>query len=488
VLDEPGPRVRTTAGAGAPFRRRLGNGQTSPTISSRAGDFGEDGPGSVSYQLILSANGIASGLFALDAADTSAGDGDGIGQGAQITLSQVGNTITGSAGGTDYFTISINPGTGVVTFSQLSPIWHPTPGASFDEAAALNTAAAANVQVPADDHRCRRRHQTRRRSTSARASSLSRTMAPTRPSNGQAALDTIVLDETRPEGTDTAGAGAPTGDASATANFADNFNAPSDFGADGPGSVNYSLLLSANGIASGLFALDASDTSAGDGDGIGQGAAITLSQVGNTVTGSAGGTITSRSRSTPGTGVVTFSQLNPIWHPTPGSSFDEAAVLSTSLASNLQVIQSITDADGDVDSASINIGQGVFSIQDDGPDASLNTGASLDNLALRREPSGRHRPRRAALRRPATPPSRPTSADNFNGPADFGAGRPGERPLCACPVGEWYWLLAFSRSIRPTPPAGDGDGIGRGTEITLSLSGQHGDGLCQRYQLLHYHH
>jgi hypothetical protein len=72
-----------------------------------------------------------SGLFALDAADISGGDGDGIGQGAEITLSQVGNTITGSAGGTDYFTISIDPATGVVTFTQLSPIWHPTPGASF---------------------------------------------------------------------------------------------------------------------------------------------------------------------------------------------------------------------------------------------------------------------------------------------------------------------------------------------------------------------
>jgi protease-4 len=37
-------------------------------------------------------------LFALDAADTTDGDGDGIGQGAEIVLNQTGNTITGSVG------------------------------------------------------------------------------------------------------------------------------------------------------------------------------------------------------------------------------------------------------------------------------------------------------------------------------------------------------------------------------------------------------
>ena len=38
--------------------------------------------------------GVASGLFALDAADTTAGDGDGIGQGASIVLNKVGNDIS----------------------------------------------------------------------------------------------------------------------------------------------------------------------------------------------------------------------------------------------------------------------------------------------------------------------------------------------------------------------------------------------------------
>ena len=53
------------------------------------------------------APGVASGLFALDAADTTAGDGDGIGQGASIVLNKVGNDILGQIGGVTYFTISV---------------------------------------------------------------------------------------------------------------------------------------------------------------------------------------------------------------------------------------------------------------------------------------------------------------------------------------------------------------------------------------------
>src|SRR5207342_2228606 len=84
----------------------------------------------------------------------------------------------------------------------------------------------------------------------------------------------------------------------------------------------------------------------------------------------------------PGTGVVTFSQLNPIWHPTPGASFDEAAALNTAAAANVQVQQTITDGDGDTDAATVDIGQGVFSIQDDGPNAAVDPQATLDTVVL----------------------------------------------------------------------------------------------------------
>ncbi|MBI2305747.1 MAG: structural toxin protein RtxA, partial [Rhodocyclales bacterium] len=88
-----------------------GDGVTEATITGAAvqalfaaPDFGTDDEGSVSYALFLDGEDVGSGLYALDATDTSAGDGDGIGQGDEILLNQSGNTITGSAGSTDYFT------------------------------------------------------------------------------------------------------------------------------------------------------------------------------------------------------------------------------------------------------------------------------------------------------------------------------------------------------------------------------------------------
>ena len=111
VLDETRPVGTETDGDSAPA------GLDTVTVNlagnfAAATDFGSDGPGSATYSLVLTGSNVASGLFALDAADTTAGDLDGIGQGAQIVLNQSGNTITGSAGGTNYFTITLNPATG----------------------------------------------------------------------------------------------------------------------------------------------------------------------------------------------------------------------------------------------------------------------------------------------------------------------------------------------------------------------------------------
>src|SRR4029453_6324380 len=121
--------------------------------------------------------------------------------------------------------------------------------------------------------------------------------------------DTLVLDETRPVGTEEDGDSAPAGLATGTANFADNFAAVVDYGSDGPGSVSYALSLTGSNVASGLYALDAADTSAGDGDGIGQGTQIVLNQSGNTITGSVGATNYFTITVDPLTGEVTFNQL-----------------------------------------------------------------------------------------------------------------------------------------------------------------------------------
>lgn len=259
-------------------------------------------------------------------------------------------------------TLTVNATTGAYTVTQVAPIMHPAGGDENDVSFTVTYRVSdhdgdtvdGTIVINVDDD------------------------TPLATVNGQAQLDVITLDESRPEGTDTPGGSPPNGDMSATANFADNFTAPIAYGADGPGSTVYSLVLSANGIGSGLYALDPTDTETVI-DGYGQGAEITLSQVGNVITGSAGGVDYFTITIDPVTGVVTFTQLEPIWHPTAPGNFDESATLTTAAAANIQVVQTVTDSDGDSAQASINVGQGVFVIQDDGPNEIQPDPASLEN-------------------------------------------------------------------------------------------------------------
>ena len=66
----------------------------------------------------------------------------------------------------------------------------------------------------------------------------------------------------------------------------------------------------------------------------------------------------------PATGVVTFTQVANIWHSDPTNPRCGDADARAGL---LQLVQTVTDADGDSATASINLGAGVFTIQDDGP-------------------------------------------------------------------------------------------------------------------------
>jgi len=90
-------------------------------------EFGADGPAgedSENYTLKLNGENVASGLFAVDNTDTDANDGNGFGQGSPIVLNEVDGDIVGSAGGLNYFTISVNAQTGEVTLTQYENIWH----------------------------------------------------------------------------------------------------------------------------------------------------------------------------------------------------------------------------------------------------------------------------------------------------------------------------------------------------------------------------
>ncbi|MCT2402114.1 hypothetical protein, partial [Novosphingobium mangrovi (ex Huang et al. 2023)] len=55
--------------------------------------------------------------------------------------------------------------------------------------------------------------------------------------------------------------------------------------------------------------------------------------------------------------------------------------LTLANAADLKVVQTVTDADGDQDTASINLGANVFFIEDDGPDAKVINGTP-DTLTL----------------------------------------------------------------------------------------------------------
>ncbi len=149
-----------------------------------------------------------------------------------------------------------------------------------------------------------------------------------------------------------------------------------DYGSDGPGSTSYSLSLTGANVASGLYAL---------GVGGAQGASIVLNvdttgaDAGDIV-GSAGGVEYFRIHVDTTTGQVTFSQSENIWHSNTGND-DDSSTLTLSNANLLQIVQTVTDADGDRDTASINLGTGVFSIEDDGPDAVVSN-AQADTLVL----------------------------------------------------------------------------------------------------------
>ena len=289
-------------------------------------------------------------------------DLDGIGQGAQIVLNQSGNTITGSAGGTNYFTITLNPATGQVTFTQLNNIWHAST-ASDDDTATLTLANANLLTLVQTVTDADGDFDTAAINLGTGVFQIEDDGPDAVVANAVAAA--IVLDESPV---------APNGDGivSATGNFALNFGSPppTDFGSDGPGSATYSLVLTGSNVASGLFALDPADTSAGDGDGIGQGAQIVLNQSGNVITGSIGAITYFTIQINPATGVVTFTDntANNLWHANTGNP-DDPQTLTLANANLLTLVQTVTDADGDSDTAAINLGAGVFTIEDDGPDA-----------------------------------------------------------------------------------------------------------------------
>ncbi len=314
--------------------------------------FGADGAGSIGYSLALTGTNVASGLYAVDPAAAN-------GQGAAIVLNQVGNVITGSAGGVDYFTLTINPSTGEVTLALLDNVWHgDTTNADDSVALTMGQGVLTLVQTVTD------------------ADGDSASAAVDLGANGVfrfeddgpragLAVEAPSLGATVDESLVSLGGVGTDGVASATlsaANVQAQFNPA--FGADGAGSIGYSLALTGTNVASGLYAVDPAAAN-------GQGAAIVLNQVGNVITGSAGGVDYFTLTINPSTGEVTLALLDNVWHGDTTNADDSVAL--TMGQGVLTLVQTVTDADGDSASAAVDLGaNGVFRFEDDGPSVTIN--------------------------------------------------------------------------------------------------------------------
>ncbi|WP_432215242.1 DUF5801 repeats-in-toxin domain-containing protein [Sphingomicrobium maritimum] len=275
--------------------------------------------------------------------------------GNPITLEVNGDgDVVGSANGTPVFTVSVDDN-GVVSVTQTGPIDHAN---GSDSIALPDGKIALDVDVTIED-------------ADGDEASASDTLdlggnivftddAPTvTPGNADGAL---VLDETNLIGSSI----------SVSTNYADNFGpTPFDYGNDGPataGAVSYSLDLTASGtdpVASGLFALNPNST--------GMGEPIYLVEEGGVVYGTtdpdartAGNTYFQIAVNAT-TGELTFTQTKNVWHPNTGS--DNEAVSFSLSGGSLEIVQTLTDFDGDSSSAGIDIGS-AFTILDDGPDLS----------------------------------------------------------------------------------------------------------------------
>ncbi|WP_231103336.1 retention module-containing protein [Aeromonas hydrophila] len=314
--------------------------------------FGADGAGSIGYSLALTGSNVASGLYAVDPAAAN-------GQGAAIVLNQVGNVITGSAGGVDYFTLTINPSSGEVTLALLDNVWHgDTTNADDSVALTLGQGVLTLVQTVTDAD-----GDSASAAVDLGANGVFRFeddgpragLAVEAPSLGASVDESLV----------SLGGAGTDGVASATlsaANVQAQFNPA--FGADGAGSIGYSLALTGSNVASGLYAVDPAAAN-------GQGAAIVLNQVGNVITGSAGGVDYFTLTINPTTGEVTLALLDNVWHGDTTNADDSVAL--TLGQGVLTLVQTVTDADGDSASAAVDLGaNGVFRFEDDGPSVTIN--------------------------------------------------------------------------------------------------------------------
>src|SRR6185295_7806594 len=144
----------------------------------------------------------------------------------------------------------------------------------------------------------------------------------------------------------------------ASASFAGAFN--SSFGADGAGTVTYALSILSSGANSGLV-----DTLSG------QPIILVMSADGTFVEGRVGNALgaVAFTVTVNASGQVTLDQQRAIIHPDPTNPDDSKTLSADNL---VQLTATVTDRDGDHQSATLNIGQNLH-FEDDGPTARNDT-------------------------------------------------------------------------------------------------------------------
>uniref|UniRef100_UPI00196851A5 DUF5801 repeats-in-toxin domain-containing protein n=1 Tax=Sphingomonas mesophila TaxID=2303576 RepID=UPI00196851A5 len=259
------------------------------------------------------------------------------GQPITWVLSPGGQLLTGSAGGNNVITVSIN-NSGAYTVTLLRPIDHPTGGGE-------NT-AALTIPVTASD------------GDLSAIGTIGIQLEDDSPSASAAAAgSSIVVDETSGR------TGFPISDTSDAPMITPGAN---PFGADGPAaaaSTVYGLALTGGvaSLASGI------QTAVGD-------QPITLQQTNpTTITGTYGAGLVAFTLVMNSNGTVTYTQNVPLEHSTDGTSAAAHNDTSTpiTLTGLVNATLTLTDFDGDSASTSVPIGDRI-SVFDDGPSNTPN--------------------------------------------------------------------------------------------------------------------
>jgi|GEM_PF-2970450 len=327
--------------------------------------YGADTPGSVAYVLSLAGEETGSGLFALDSENTAEGE---FGKGAEIMLSMDNGAIVGMVGDTVYFSITVNSETGQVSFTRYENVWHADTG-NHDDATWLN-AATGTILLTATATDYDGDSTSASLDLSAGVFSVQDDGPTAALAEGIEVMPLLMVDESAlPEAGD--------GVREATADFTGYFAEPS-FGTDGPGNVGYALALTGTEVGSGLFAVDAEAI-----DGKGDEILLFQEVAGGVVEGRVGDQVYF-TISVDNNGQLTFAQTVQegvsVWHSNAEDRDDIESLMVVAgegdVPNSLQLVQTVTDADGDTASASLDLGAGVFSVEDDGPVVSVAPAAS----------------------------------------------------------------------------------------------------------------